>query len=48
LPDADPFADARERTLAALRDRASIIEHATLNLSGGLSSADRMEIKESL
>jgi len=48
LPDADPFADARERTLAALRDRIAILEHATFALSGGLSSADRMEIKESL
>jgi hypothetical protein len=48
LEDTDPFADARERTLAALRDRAAILEHAALSLSGGLSSADRMEIKESL
>jgi hypothetical protein len=48
LSDADPFADAKARTKAALIDKAAIIEKAALGLSGGLSSADRMEIKESL
>ncbi|GAB1457550.1 hypothetical protein MASR2M48_28580 [Spirochaetota bacterium] len=48
LADADPFVEARSRTSAALLDKAAIIEKATLALSGGLSSADRMELKESL
>ena len=48
LADADPFADARARTAAALRDKAAIIEKAALDLSGGLSPADRMGVKESL
>ena len=48
LADADPFVEARARTSAAMLDKAAIIEKATLSLSGGLSSADRMEIKESL
>lgn len=48
LADADPFADARSRTSAALMDKASILEKATLGLSGGLSPADRMQVKENL
>jgi len=48
LPDTDPFADARDRTLAALRDRIAILDKSILDLDGGLTSADRMEIKETL
>lgn len=48
LPDDDPFADAKARTLAALLDKAAIIGKATLGLSGGLSPADQMAVKESL
>lgn len=48
LADADPFADARARTAAALRDKAAMVEKAALDLSGGLSPADRMGVKESL
>lgn len=48
LPDADPFADARTRTVAALRDRLAILDKSILDLEGGLTSADRMEIKETL
>lgn len=48
LADADPFADAKARTKAALLAQAAIIEKAALDLSGGLSPADRMEVKESL
>jgi hypothetical protein len=48
LADADPFADAKARTGSALRAQAAVVEKATLDLSGGLSSADRMDIKESL
>jgi hypothetical protein len=48
LADADPFADARERTTSALRDSIAIIEKATKDIGGGLSPADRMEIQESL
>lgn len=48
LADADPFADAKSRTRSALLAQAAVVEKAALDLSGGLSSADRMEIKESL
>ena len=48
LEDADPFAAAKERTLAALRDRIALVELATRNLSSGLTPADAMEIKETL
>ncbi len=48
LPDTDPFADAKARTVSALRDRIAIIERAAKDIGGGLSSADRMEIQESL
>ncbi len=48
LPDADPFVDARNRTLAALRDRVARLDKSILDLEGGLTSADRMEIKETL
>ncbi len=48
LDDADPFADAKGRAKAALVDKAAIIEKATRDLSGGLSPADAMDIKERL
>jgi len=48
LADADPFADAKARTRSALLAQAAVLEKATMDLSGGLSPADRMEIKESL
>lgn len=48
LADADQFADARARTRSALLAQAAVLEKATMDLSGGLSPADRMEIKESL
>ena len=48
LADADPFAEPRERTVSALRDKIAIIERAAKDIGGGLSPADRMEIQESL
>ncbi len=48
LSDADPFADARARTRSALLAQAAVVEKAAMDLSGGLSPADKMEIKESL
>jgi len=48
LADADPFVDARNRTIAAMRDRVAILDKSVLDLNGGLTSADRMEIKETL
>jgi hypothetical protein len=48
LPDADPFADARNRTVAALRDKVVIIERAAMDAGGGLSPSERMDIQESL
>ncbi|MBU0926116.1 MAG: hypothetical protein KKA67_00045 [Spirochaetes bacterium] len=48
LEDADPFADAKARTVAALIDRAAVIANSTLALSGGLSPADAMDVKERL
>lgn len=48
LPDADGFVDAKARTIAALRDRVAILDKAILDLDGGLTSADRMEMKETL
>lgn len=48
LVDADPFADATNRTLAALRERVALLDKSVLDLDGGLTSADRMEIKETL
>ena len=48
LPDADPFADARSRTVAALRDKIAVIERAARDAGGGLSPSERMDIQESL
>ncbi len=48
MADANPFADARERISAALNDRAAIISKSTLDILGGLSAGDRLEIKEQL
>lgn len=48
LADADPFADAKNRTKSALLAQAAVLEKAAMDLSGSLSPADRMEIKESL
>jgi hypothetical protein len=48
LPDNDPFADAKERISVALRDKASVLEKARLDMEGGLHREDRMAIKEQL
>jgi len=48
LPDNDPFADAKERISAALRDKASVLEKARLDMEGGLQREDLMAIKEQL
>lgn len=47
LADADPFADAKARTLAALRDRIAVVESAVAGLRGPAPS-QLMETKEIL
>jgi len=47
LADADPFADAKARTQAALRDRIAVVEAAVARLRGP-SPAELMETKETL
>lgn len=48
LPDANPFPAARQRTLAALAEDARTVKEAAFQISGGLSAADSMDIREEL
>jgi hypothetical protein len=48
LEDADPFAQARERTVTALREKAATLRERRIQVDGGLSAAARMEIREEL
>jgi len=48
LADGNPFADAKERISAALSERIAILGKSTLDIQGGLSANDRLEIKEQL
>ncbi len=48
MPDANPFADAKERISAALNERIAILGKSTLDIEGGISAKDRLEIKEQL
>ncbi|MCX7024085.1 MAG: hypothetical protein NT080_05625 [Spirochaetes bacterium] len=46
--DSDPFADAKGRAAAALKDKALALKKARTGLDGGLSGNDRMSIDEEL
>lgn len=48
LPDADPFADAKARVLAALLDNATLIRNERIALEGGLPPEALMRVKEEL
>jgi hypothetical protein len=48
LADADPFAAAKERVLAALLDNAKIIRNERIALDGGLPPESLMRVKEEL
>ncbi|MCX7026710.1 MAG: hypothetical protein NT061_04285 [Spirochaetes bacterium] len=48
LEDADPFVQARQRTVAALREKAAFLRERRIQIDGGLPAVDRMEIREEL
>ncbi len=48
LPDADPFADSRDRVVLALREKAAILREGRMKVEGGLPAAASMAIREEL
>jgi hypothetical protein len=48
LKDADSFADAESRIVAALSEKAALLRERRIQIDGGLSAADRMAVKEDL
>lgn len=48
LPDADPFRNAKERTLAYLKERTAYMRERRLYVDGGLGGGDRLSIREDL
>jgi len=48
VKDDDPFADAKGRTLVALGEKAMALRERRIQIDGGLTSVERMEIREDL
>jgi hypothetical protein len=48
LKDADPFVDARSRTIDALKERAMILRERRIQIDGGLSGEDQLSVREEL
>ncbi len=48
LPDADPFADSRDRVVTALREKAAVLREGRMKVEGGLPAAASMAIREEL
>jgi len=48
LPDADPFPDAKARTLAFLKERTAYVRERRLSVDGGLGGSDKLAIREEL
>lgn len=48
LEDQDPFADARERVVAALKEKALVLRERRIQIDGGLSAADKMSVREEI
>ncbi len=48
LPDADPFPDAKARTLAFLKERTTYVRERRLSVDGGLGGSDKLAIREEL
>ena len=48
LKDEDPFAEAEERVVAALKEKASILRERRIQIDGGLPAAGRMAVREEI
>ena len=48
LKDVDPFADAEDRVVAALMEKASILRERRIQIDGGLPAAGRMAVREEI
>lgn len=48
LKDSDPFADARNRVVAALREKAALLRERRIQIDGGLSASGRMSVREEI
>jgi len=48
LKDEDPFADAEDRVVAALKEKASILRERRIQIDGGLPAAGRMAVREEI
>ncbi len=48
LKDSDPFVDARDRVIAALREKAALLRERRIQIDGGLSASGRMSVREEI
>jgi hypothetical protein len=48
LPDDNPFPEAEKRIAAALRENAKLVKDKKMEISGGVTPADRVAIREEL
>lgn len=48
LADADPFPEAKARTLAFLKERTDYVRERRLSVDGGLGGSDKLAIREEL
>lgn len=46
--DKDPFADAENRVVAALKDKAGLLRERRIQIDGGLPAAGRMSVREEI
>lgn len=48
LKDSDPFVDARDRVIAALKEKAALLRERRIQIDGGLSASGRMSVREEI
>jgi len=48
LKDSDPFDDARNRVVAALREKAALLRERRIQIDGGLTASGRMSVREEI
>ena len=48
LKDSDPFIDARDRVVAALKEKAALLRERRIQIDGGLPASGRMSVREEI
>jgi len=48
LKDSDPFIDARDRVIAALKEKAALLRERRIQIDGGLPASGRMSVREEI